>query len=149
MHACTHSGWKHAINLVQYTNSHISAKCSQILTNHLAYVKIGLLSWFIMFVGVHVHACTHSVWKHAHNSGQYTNPHISAKWSQIFTKLSANVKIGLLSWFITFVGVHVQVCMCTCARTARETMHATLSSIQLTYHSQMKPDIHKTFSIIC
>ena len=47
------------------THINISAKSSQNLTKLSAYVWFGLLSWLIMFVRMHVHACTHSMWKHA------------------------------------------------------------------------------------
>ena len=36
--------------------------------------------------------------------------HISAKWSQIFTKSSAYLRSGLLSWLKVFVRVHVPAC---------------------------------------
>ena len=44
-------------------------------------------------------------------SYRVTHLNISAKWSQIFTKCSANVKIGLLSWLIMCVGTYI--CACT------------------------------------
>ena len=110
--ACVHAQRvKSCTDLWAVYDPHILAKWSEIFTKLSAYVKIGLLSWLIMFLGVHVYVCMHSEWKHAHNLGQYTNPHISAEWSQIFTKLSAYIELGVLSWFITFVGVHVHVCM--------------------------------------
>jgi uncharacterized protein (DUF952 family) len=111
VHACTHREWKHVRNLGQYTNPHISAKRSQIFMKLSAYVKIGLLSWLIMFLGVQVNASMHRAWKHACNLGQYTNLHISAKWSQIFMKLSAYIKISLLSWLIMFLDVYMNTCM--------------------------------------
>ena len=39
-----------------------------------------------------------------------THLNISAKWSQIFTKSSAYLRIGLLSWLKVSVCVHVRVC---------------------------------------
>ena len=61
------------------TNLNISAKWSQIITKPSAYFRIGLLSWLIMSVCVHMCACTHSRWKRAWNFGQKTNPHTSGK----------------------------------------------------------------------
>lgn len=91
VHTCTHSAWKHACILGQYTNTHTSAKWSQNFIKLSAYVKIGLVSWLIMFLGMYVHVWMQSAWKHACNLGQYTNPHSSAKWSQI-SKALTNLK---------------------------------------------------------
>ena len=47
------------------THLNISAKSSQNLTKLSAYDRIGLLSWIIMFVRVHLGTFTHSAWKRA------------------------------------------------------------------------------------
>ena len=106
MHACTHSAWKCSCILYKFelclsvcvchifvtivTHLNISAKWSQIFRKLSAYFRIDLLSWLIMFIGMRV--CMHSAWKCACYLGQNTNPHISAKWSQIVMKLSMIIK---------------------------------------------------------
>ena len=42
---------------------------------------------------------------------QVTHLNISANWSQIFTKLSAYFRIGILSWLIIFLRMHLWACM--------------------------------------
>ena len=45
------------------THLNITGKCRQIFTKLSAFFWIGLLSWLIMFVHVHVQACTQNMWK--------------------------------------------------------------------------------------
>ena len=61
-----------------------------------------------------------------------THLNISAKWSQIFTKLSANVKIGLLNWLIMFVVVHMTAFMhsiCKCPRNSGQPLRCICFAI--------------------
>ena len=76
-------------------NINFSAKSSQIFMKLSAYVKISLLSWLIMFMGMHECPCMHSTWKYACNFGQWSNHYISAEWSKIFMKLG---KITMEVW---------------------------------------------------
>ena len=144
VHVCTHSGWKHAGNLGQYTNPHMSAKCRQILTNLSAYVKIGLLSWLLMFVRVHMHTCTpniriimHATWGSIQTLISQPNyirsslnfQHMSRLVSWVDFECSwvcTCVSCCLLSWLLMFVRVHMH----TCTPNIRIIMHATWGSIQ-------------------
>ena len=80
--------------------------------NALINLSVLLTSWFMYPGSLYIYIIFEcrlwvylsDVWHQKCYSVTHLN--ILAKWSQIFTKTSENVNIGLLSWLKKFVGAH-------------------------------------------
>ena len=97
-------------------------KCSSdcwIFLKPSAYEYIDLFRWKLMFVGVHMHACMHSQWKHAYNvhaTRGLLNVLLIVGSSWNFQNM-----IILISWHENYC-LLVNTCMRVC--TAHENMNA-------------------------